>query len=75
MTMNSVEFSVRDWVQIVRGEYLEIPGLQLARPQVQRLWGLESSLCADVLDTLLAERFLHRTADGRYVRMDTAEAA
>ena len=36
--MNAVQTTVTDWVHIVRGEFVEIPGLRLTRPQVQRLW-------------------------------------
>ena len=32
---------ITDWLQLIRAEYLEIPGLCLTKPQVQRLWGLD----------------------------------
>jgi len=59
-----------DWIQIVRGEYLEIPGLRLTRSQVQRLWGLDGVLCDRVLDSLISVRFLQRTQSGAFVRVD-----
>jgi hypothetical protein len=59
-----------DWVQIVRGEYLEIPGLRLTRSQVQRLWGLDGVLCDRVLDTLISVGFLQKTQSGAFVRVD-----
>ena len=34
-----------DWVHLVQAEYLEMPGLQLTRAQVRRLWGLEDQTC------------------------------
>ena len=52
----------------VRGGYLEMPGLRLTRPQVQRLFMLDSALCDAVLDALVESAFLARTADGLYVR-------
>jgi hypothetical protein len=38
--MNDVAAPMAHWLQIVRGESQEIPGLQLTKPQAQRLWGL-----------------------------------
>ena len=43
----------------LRAEYLEMPGLQLTRGQVQRLCGLERAVCERVLDTLVDMRFLY----------------
>jgi hypothetical protein len=58
----------REWTQIIRGEFLEIPGLRLTSEQIQRLWGLHRDVCAAVLEDLLHQRFLQLTADGHYVR-------
>jgi len=33
----------------IKGEFLEMPGLQLTEWQAQRLWGLERSQCDAVL--------------------------
>jgi hypothetical protein len=52
------------WIQIVRGEYLEIPSLLLTRGQVQRFWGLDGSLCDRVLEALIKAGFLLRTPGG-----------
>jgi hypothetical protein len=68
--MNAVENTVREWLQIVRGEFSEIPGLHLTRVQIQRLWGLDSPTCDAVLEALLNDRFLRRTKNGAYVRDD-----
>jgi len=59
---------VEDWIQIVRGEYLEIPGLLLTRSQVQRFWGLDAVLCDQILDALTGTRFLEKTRGGAFVR-------
>ena len=56
------------WTQIIRGEFLEIPGLRLTSDQIQKLWGLHRDVCAAVLEDLLHQRFLQLTADGHYVR-------
>lgn len=52
----------------IRGEYLEMPGLCLTRCQAQRLWGLPCDRCDTLLTALVEERFLVRTADGRFIR-------
>ena len=62
--------AVRDWLQIIQGEYLEMPGLQLTKPQVQRLWGLDAATCDALLDALEGSRFLKRTDRDAYVLAD-----
>jgi hypothetical protein len=59
---------IPNWSLVVRGAYLDTPGLHLTWSQVQRLWGLDSHSCQGVLDGLLALRFLERTPDGGFVR-------
>jgi ribonuclease D len=59
-----------DWLRLIRAEYLEIPGLQLTKPQAQRLWGLDPLTCAMLLSALLDVKFLKRTRQGAYVRAD-----
>jgi hypothetical protein len=66
--MNSAQTSVRDWIPIVRGEFQEMPGLRLTKPQVQRLWGLDALTCDALLDTLVGSHFLRRTQNGTYAR-------
>ena len=53
----------------VKGEYLEMPGLQLTYEQAQRLWGLDGDTCRDILDTLVRRNFLVRGPDARYRRL------
>ena len=57
-----------DWVRLVRGEYLEIPGLLLTDRQIQRLWGLDPATCGKVVETLIDCGFLRQTYTGAYVR-------
>ena len=68
--MTAIETSAAEWLQIIRGEFIEIPGLHLTRPQVQRLWGLDADTCDELLDALVDARFLRRTHAGQYVRAD-----
>ena len=58
---------IDDRLRRIEAEYLEMPGLTLTRPQIQRLWHLESHLCDSVLDRLVGGRFLRQTARGAYV--------
>ena len=58
-----------DWLQLIRAEYLEMPGLHLTAGQVQRLWGLDASLCEALLTALVDGRFL-RCFRGAYLRAD-----
>jgi hypothetical protein len=53
----------------IRGEYLEMPGLRLTRPQAQRLWGLDEQTCVKLLDRLVDLKFLVLSADGNYMRL------
>lgn len=55
-------------VQRIRAEYLEMPGLTLRPEQVQRLCGVDSTLCQSVLEALVESGFLSRRADGAYAR-------
>jgi DNA-binding IclR family transcriptional regulator len=62
--------NIVDLLQLVRAEYLEIPGLHLTLGQAQRLWGLDRTTCEALLNTLVGAGFLRRTRDAGYVRAD-----
>ncbi len=64
--------TTKNWAQLVRGEYLEMPGLRLTRSQVQRLWGLANEECDAVINELTTAGFLKRTPGGADVRADSA---
>lgn len=53
---------------MVRGEYLEMPGLSLTFAQAMRLWHLDAASCRRVLDTLVSSGFLTETRHGAYRR-------
>jgi hypothetical protein len=54
----------------VQGEFLEMPGLRLTHAQARRLWGLDSESCEALLRALIDSKFLFRTRDGAYMRVD-----
>jgi len=57
-----------NWLQLIRAEYLEIPGLCLTTEQAERLWRLDTRTCEALLSTLMEVKFLRRTGRGAYVR-------
>jgi hypothetical protein len=63
----STSHRVSDLLQLIQGEYREMPCLSLTKPQMQRLWGLETFVCEAVIDALVAASVLRRTASGTYV--------
>lgn len=64
--MNAEQSTIADWLHLIQGEYLELPGLHLTKPQVQRLWGLDRDTCDALLDALVRTKFLERTEQGAY---------
>ena len=46
-----------------------MPGMRLTLEQVQRLCGVERSICTMVLDSLLKSNFLCIKSDGAYARL------
>jgi hypothetical protein len=67
MIMTPEQSAVTDWLHLVQAEYIEMPGLQLTRPQFRRLWGLEDDTCDMLLQQLVATHFLRRTPRDEYV--------
>jgi hypothetical protein len=49
-----------------------MPGLRLTEAQVQRLWGLDPALFSALLSTLIDTRFLFRTREGAFMRIEHA---
>jgi hypothetical protein len=61
--------TIQDVIHRVRAEYLEMPGLRLKSEQLQRLCGIDRSVCQIVLDTLVDAKFLCVKTDGQYARL------
>ena len=62
------EDTMTDWIQLIRAEYHEMPGLHLTKRQVQRLWSLDATVCDAVLEALETASVLQRTHTGAYVK-------
>src|SRR5262249_17214506 len=56
----------------VQGEFLEMPSLRLTEAQARRLWGLDAAYCDALLATLVEAKFLFRTRDGAFMRVEHA---
>ena len=60
--------TIDDVVNRLRAEFLEMPSLRLTSGQVQRLCGVEKTLCQLGLDSLVEAKFLYVKSDGVYAR-------
>ena len=60
--------SMGRWLDIIRSEFREMPGMALTDQQFQRLWGLDRATMDEAIRTLMDGHFLIRTRDGRYAR-------
>lgn len=56
-------------IERLRGEFMEMPGLRLTPRQVQRLCGVDETMCQQVLDALVDLKFLRMNGDGTYARL------
>jgi Fic family protein len=66
--MSAIDMAIDEWVQRIRKEYRENPGLRLTGPQAVRLWGLEPRTCNAILTELVATGFLERVSGDMFVR-------
>jgi hypothetical protein len=61
--------AARQMLERIRAEYLEMPGMRLTVEQVQRLCGVDASVCQLVMNSLVTMKFLCVHPDGTYARM------
>ena len=66
--MQAIPPRVEHFVDIVHSEYLEMTGLNLTKPQMQRFLGIDVPTCDIVLEILEREKFLKRTSRNVYIR-------
>jgi response regulator of citrate/malate metabolism len=52
----------------IRAEFEEMPDMKLTSEQIQRLCGVNRSLCEAALESLVQTQFLSVTSDRRYMR-------
>jgi hypothetical protein len=70
-----IVISREEVLRLIRGEFIEMPGLRLTTAQAQRLWGLDAQTCASVLEALREEAFLSLRDDGTYGRISDEHQA
>jgi hypothetical protein len=61
---------VTQWAGLIEAEYRELPGLNLTRRQIQRIWGLDESVCDFAVKSLVTRRILRETDAGMFVACD-----
>jgi hypothetical protein len=66
--MLMAERAVLEWMQQIRAEYVEMPGLSLSKDQMCRMWRIDEPLCDAVVGALLASDFLEKRPGGLYAR-------
>jgi hypothetical protein len=59
-----------DVIRRVQGEFLEMPGMRLTEAQARRLWNLDAASCHELLTALVDSKFLFRTRDGAFMRVE-----
>ena len=59
----------------IRAEFTEMPGLRLSAAQVQRLCGIDATVCQAVLDALVDVKFLSALPDHTYIRFTGSTTA
>ena len=64
--MNRPDF--RQALMAIQMEYVEMPGLTLTLPQVERLWNLPIDLCQAAIAVLVTTGFLAIAPDGSFRR-------
>ena len=66
----SQESEVTGWVVRIEAEYREMPGLRLTDRQIERLWGLDRTTCAAIVNELVSQGILVKTDRNAYARVD-----
>lgn len=67
--MSVTEATIRHWIDRVRAEYVEVPGLALTRWQMRRFWQFDGFICDAVVEALVTSGFLRERRDRTFVRM------
>ena len=71
--MNKTPF--QQALERIRAEYQQMPGMQLTLEQVQRLSGVDRSVCQQVLDALVNAKFVFLRTDGSYTKFSDGNAS
>jgi hypothetical protein len=63
---------IEEVLRRVQGEFLEMPGLRLTEAQACRLWCLDTAVCDALLGALVDAKFLFKTRDGSFIKVEQA---
>jgi hypothetical protein len=58
--------TMTELLQMIHGEFSEMPGLRLTKTQVRRLWDIDAATCDRVIDALVAADILRLTSGDVY---------
>jgi hypothetical protein len=70
MKYRGADMEARALLERVRGEFNEMPGLQLTMAQAARLWGMDQNACRTVIEALVDAAFLRWTPAGTVIRAE-----
>lgn len=70
-TLHTVEREFATLLRRARADYREMPGLILNRAQMQRLWGVDGTLCDAVIESLVQARVVRRIRHDYYVAFES----
>ncbi len=73
MPLQPVVRSTEEALKRVKKEFLDMPGLRLTEAQARRLWGLDAASCEALLGALVDAKFLLKTRDGAFMRVEHAQ--
>lgn len=62
------DITIIGWLEVIRAENNEIPGLHSSMPQVERLWDLDAVTCDALLWALVEAELLKRARRDAYLR-------
>jgi hypothetical protein len=64
----SLRSATTQLIDVIRGEFNEMPGMRLTHDQFCRLWHLDRHDAERVISSLTASGFLRRDGNNRFVR-------
>ena len=62
-------------LDLIQGEYLELPGLRLSGAQAGQIWDTDGATCSELLAALVDVRLLRRVPGRRAVKRERPSKA
>jgi hypothetical protein len=70
--MTEQQTGISSVLNMILAEYREMPCMSLTKPQIRRLWNLESRTCDAVVEALERSQALRKTDTGAYVALGSS---